>query len=103
VALIAGISAKEVVVTSISVLFSSAAAGGSLLDGIKNVYPAFTAANALALMVFCLLYTPCIATIATIKKESESIKFTLISIVFQILVAYGVSALVFNLARLFIR
>ncbi len=103
VALIAGISAKEVVVTSISVLFSSAAAGGSLLDGIKNVYPMFTAANALALMVFCLLYTPCIATIATIKKESESIKFTLVSIVFQILVAYGVSALVFNLARLFIR
>ena len=102
VALFAGISAKEVVVTSISVLFSSQAEGGSLLDGIKNVYPMFNAANALALMVFCLLYTPCIATIATIKKESESIKFTLISLVFQIAVAFLMSTIVYNIASIFV-
>ena len=102
VALFAGVSAKEVVVTSFTVLFSNAVNGASLYDSIKSVYPSFSAANALALMVFCLLYTPCLATIATIRKESESIKFTLLSILFQIGVAFAMSALVFNIARLFV-
>ena len=102
VALFAGVSAKEVVVTSFTVLFSNAVNGASLYDSIKSVYPSFTAANALALMVFCLLYTPCLATIATIKKESESIKFTLLSMLFQIGVAFAMSALIFNIARLFV-
>ena len=101
-ALFAGISAKEVVVTSFTVLFSNAVNGASLYDSIKSVYPSFTAANALALMVFCLLYTPCLATIATIKKESESIKFTLLSMLFQIGVAFAMSTLIFNIARLFV-
>ena len=102
VALFAGVSAKEVVVTSFTVLFSNAVNGASLYDSIKSVYPTFTAANALALMVFCLLYTPCLATIATIKKESESIKFTLLSMLFQIGVAFAMSTLIFNIARLFV-
>ena len=102
VALFAGVSAKEVVVTSFTVLFSNAVNGASLYDSIKSVYPSFTAANALALMVFCLLYTPCLATIATIKKESESIKFTLLSMLFQIGVAFAMSTLIFNIARLFV-
>ncbi len=102
VALFAGVSAKEVVVTSFTVLFSNAVGGASLYDSIKSVYPAFGAANALALMVFCLLYTPCLATIATIKKESESIKFTILVIIFQIGVAFLMSTLIFNIARLFV-
>ena len=102
VALFAGVSAKEVVVTSFTVLFSNAVNGASLYDSIKSVYPTFTAANALALMVFCLLYTPCLATIATIRKESESIKFTLLSMLFQIGVAFMMSTLIFNIARLFV-
>ena len=101
VALFAGVSAKEVVVTSFTVLFSNALEGASLLESIKAVYPAFTGANALALMVFCLLYTPCLATIATIRKESESLKFTAFSMIFQIAVAFGASTLVYNIARLF--
>lgn len=100
VALIAGVSAKEVVVSSFTVLFSNALEGANLLESIKAVYPAFTGANALSLMVFCLLYTPCLATLATIKKESASLKFTAFSIVFQIAVAFLMSALVYNLARL---
>ena len=102
VALIAGVSAKEVVVTSFTVLFSNAVNGASLIDSIKSVYPQFTGANALALMVFCLLYTPCLATIATIKKESGSVKFTALSMLFQIAVAFLMSAAVYNIASLFI-
>ena len=99
VALFAGVSAKEVVVTSVMVLFSG---GDDLLSSIKMAYPMFSSANALALMVFCLLYTPCIATIATIKRESESIKFTIATLAFQILVAFGLSTLVYQIfSRIF--
>lgn len=58
-ALISGFLAKESVVSSLTVLFgSSAALQGSL-----------TIAGAAALLVFCLLYTPCVAAIASVKRE----------------------------------
>lgn len=95
VALLAGISAKELVVASITVLFSGST--GDVLQGLKSAYPSFGAANALSLMVFSLLYTPCLATIATIKKESNSLKFTMVTLAFELLVAYGVSTLVYQI------
>lgn len=58
-ALITGIIAKESVVSTLSVLIPSEAALFSLL----------TPLNAAALLVFCLLYTPCVAAIASIKRE----------------------------------
>ena len=58
-ALISGFMAKESVVSSLTILFgSSAALQGSL-----------TIAGAVALLVFCLLYTPCVAAIASVKQE----------------------------------
>lgn len=58
-ALISGFLAKESVVSSLTILFgSSAALQGSL-----------TIAGAVALLVFCLLYTPCVAAIASVKQE----------------------------------
>ena len=72
VALISGISAKEVVVSSMSVLYGigniNSAAGMAELSGILGG-TGFTAVNAYALMVFCLLYTPCVAAIASVKRE----------------------------------
>lgn len=103
VALFAGVSAKEVVVTSFTVLFSDTVNNMSLVESIRSVYPMFGPANALSLMVFCLLYTPCLATIATIKKESQSLKFTLLSMIFQIAMAFSVSTLVYNIARFLLR
>lgn len=100
VALIAGIAAKEVVVSSCSVLF-----------GIQNITTArgmdamiatlsglgFGAANAYALMTFCLLYVPCTATIATIYRELGSIKQTFEILFFQLLTAWGVSFIVYHI------
>lgn len=100
VALIAGIAAKEVVVSSCSVLF-----------GIQNITTAngmnamvstlgalgFGAANAYALMVFCLLYVPCTATIATIHRELKSWKSTLGILLFQLAVAWSISCIVFQI------
>ena len=104
VALISGISAKEVVVTSFAVLFGisnpNSAEGMASLTSQLGAY-GFGALNAYCLMLFCLLYTPCAATIGTIKKETGSLLFTLKTIVFQLLVAWCAATLVFQIGSLF--
>ena len=79
VALISGIAAKELVVSSCSVLF-----GMNINSdiGIENFHyilenMGFGKINAYALMVFCLLYIPCMAAIATIRKETNSWRWTI--------------------------
>lgn len=105
VALIAGLSAKEVVVSSMAVLFGisniNSAAGMTEMSSVLGQY-GFGALNAYALMVFCLLYTPCMATVGTIKKESNSWSFTLKVVMFQLAFAYLASVLVFQLGGLFL-
>ena len=108
VALIAGISAKEVVVSSFSVLFgvsnvNSAAGMETIIERIHQFDPSFGGLNAFCLMLFCLLYVPCAATIATIHKESRSWKFTFGMIAFQLVLAWAVSVAVFQLGSLFLR
>ena len=105
VALISGIAAKEVVVSSCSVLFgiqNITTAHG--MDSFVAVLGAmgFGAANAYAMMVFCLLYVPCTATIATIHREVGSAKITAGIVLFQLAVAWVVSFLVFHAAGLFL-
>ena len=105
VALIAGIAAKEVVVSSCSVLFGIQNITGTqgmnamaaLLGSIG-----FGAANAYALMVFCLLYVPCTATIATIHREVGSRKVTAAFIVFQLAVAWIVSFIIYHIIGAFL-
>ena len=60
----------------------------------------FGAANAYALMVFCLLYVPCTATIATIHREVGSKKLTCGIILFQLAVAWVASFIAFHIAGL---
>lgn len=105
VALISGLSAKEVVVSSFAVLFgvgnANSAAGMATIVENLGAY-GFGALNAYALMIFCLLYTPCAATIATVRKETNSWKFTGAMIVFQLLLAWGCATLVFQIGSLII-
>lgn len=104
VALIAGIAAKEVVVSSCGVLFgiqnitstSGMSALAATLGGIG-----FGTANAYALMVFCLLYVPCTATIATMNREVHSKKLTFAIISFQLIVAWIMSFIVYHIGLLF--
>ncbi len=102
-ALLCGISAKEVVVSSFSVLFSinniNSTAGMAALSGILGA-SGFTSLNAYALMIFCLLYTPCIATIATIKRETRSWRWTLGMVIFQLVLAWIMATLVFQIGSL---
>ncbi len=105
VSLIAGISAKEVVVSSFSVLFgvgnTDSAAGLSLvMENIKNIDPTFGPLNAYCMMLFVLLYVPCAAAMATIRKESGSRAFTVKLAAFQVLFAWTVTTLVFQVGSL---
>lgn len=106
VALLAGLSAKEVVVTSFSVLFgvsnaNSAAGMATIVANIQSINPDFCALNAYCIMLFCLLYVPCVATVATVKKESGSWKFTLKMILFQLLLAWTLTTAVYQIGSLF--
>ncbi|MGN0605602.1 MAG: ferrous iron transport protein B [Oscillospiraceae bacterium] len=100
IALISGIFAKEVVVSSTSVLFgvanvNSEAGMAQLASQLSDI--GFTALNAYSLMVFCLLYVPCIASIAAIKSETKSWKYAIFSIIFQTAVAWVVSFAVYQI------
>ena len=103
VALISGIAAKEVVVSSMSVLFgiqniSSQAGMAALAQVLGDA--GFGALNAYSMMLFCLLYIPCVATIATIKKETNSMKWTVGAMGMQLGIAWGVSVLFYQGAKL---
>ena len=107
VALLSGVSAKEVVVSSFAVLFgvsnaNSAAGMATIVENIQSINPGFGPLNAYCLMLFCLLYVPCVATVATVKKESGSRKFTIGMITFQLILAWVVSTLVFQIGSLFV-
>ncbi|MEG0071367.1 MAG: ferrous iron transport protein B [Raoultibacter sp.] len=104
-ALVAGISAKEVVVSSTAILFgvasvNSAAGMGELALQLGSF--GFGPLNAYCMMVFCLLYVPCAATIAVIFKESKSLGWTVFSVLFQIGVAWVVTFAIFQIGSLFI-
>ncbi|MGI6254617.1 MAG: ferrous iron transport protein B [Acutalibacter sp.] len=105
VALIAGISAKEVVVSSTAVLFgvssiTSAEGMSSLMGSLSAI--GFGALNAYCLMVFCLLYVPCAATLATIKKETGSWARVGLTAVFQIAVAWVVTFVLYHIGLLLV-
>ena len=82
-ALIGGFMAKESVVSSLSVLFGSTEALTATLSAL----------TALTLLVFCLLYTPCVASIATINRELGG-KWAIGVAVFQCVIAWIVALIV---------
>lgn len=107
VSLIAGISAKEVVVSSFSVLFGvgsseTAASMDLVVSNLKNIDPSFGPLNAYCMMLFVLLYVPCAAAMATIRKESGSAAFMLKLALFQMLFAWTAATLVFQIGSLFL-
>ncbi|MDO5551706.1 MAG: ferrous iron transport protein B [Lachnospiraceae bacterium] len=103
VALISGLSAKEVVVSSFCVLYgigniNSQQGMGMLMQSLAA--GGFGSVNAYALMVFCLMYTPCVAAIGTIKRETGSYRWTFGMVLFQLAVAWGAAVLVYQIGSL---
>ncbi len=99
-ALLAGVIAKEVVVSSIAIFngVEQGGVGASLLNPASPVF--FTPASAISFLVFCLLYCPCISSCVVLKKEVGR-KWMWISIGMQLVVAYIASFVVYTLILLF--
>ena len=98
VAIIAGLAAKEVVVSTFGTLSGMEEDDE---DGITSlVHDTFTPLSAFSFMVFTLLYIPCFATIGAIKQETNGFKWPLIMCGITLVTAYIVSFLVFQIGGL---
>mgnify|MGYP001623628806 FL=1 len=104
-ALIAGLAAKEIIVSSIAMFNGVDVLGDSMKSQTMRSITSplsvvfFTPASALSFMVFCLLYSPCLATISVFKKEIGG-KWTAISVALQFAIAYILALLTYNIYRL---
>lgn len=101
VALLSGLIAKEAVVSSMSLLygFSTLDSGATIAQALSATFA--TPAAAYAFLVFVLLYVPCVAAVATIRKEMNSLSWTLRSIAWQLGAAWLGAFLVYHIASLF--
>ena len=86
--------AKEVVVGTMGVIY-----GGNLTHSLANY---FSPLSAYSFLVFVLLYTPCVSVIATMKKEYGN-KMAIFSVSYQLILAWVVSFIVFNVGSLIMR
>jgi len=100
VALITGFVAKEAVVSTMGILHGVADATEGSTDLITALQAAFTPLTAYAFMAFTLLYMPCMAAFATIKREMNSWKWTLITVGYSTGVAWLVAFLIFRVGKL---
>lgn len=94
--LLAGVMGKEIVVSSMAVIFGVSDGG----FGPALIATGFNAVSAYAFMAFSLLYTPCIATIGIIKKETNSWKWTGFSFFYQLFVAWLIGMLIYQIGSL---
>ena len=109
VAAIAGVPAKEIVVSTLGVLYtgSDEATDATLSQRLTTPMasasaPDFNHANALSFMIFILLYSPCVATVVAIVKETRSWRYGLFTVVYNTLLAWLAAFAAYRLALLFI-
>jgi ferrous iron transport protein B len=92
VALLFGFIAKEIVLGGLAVIYGQAdpAALGQAMAADVSV------PQAISFMLFTLLYTPCLSTVAVIRSESKQLGFTVLSVVWSLLLAWLVSFLAYQ-------
>ena len=105
VALLSGIAAKEIVVSTMGVLYHASSEASLPTESLgeklqQQTYPdgskVFTTASALSFLVFILLYFPCVAVIAAIKNESGHWKWAAFTVLYTTGLAYLMSFLVYQ-------
>ncbi|MBW9155220.1 ferrous iron transport protein B [Clostridium tagluense] len=94
IALLTGLMAKEVVVGTMGVIY-----GSNLTHVLPNF---FTPLSAYSFLAFVLLYTPCVSVIATMKKEYGN-RMAIFSVAYQLILAWVVSFIIFNVGSIIIR
>jgi len=100
VALITGFVAKEVVVSTLGVLYN--AGGEEQLSYVLREKSDLTPISAYAFLIFVLIYTPCLATIAAIRQETRSFKWAFFSILYEIALAWALAFLVVRIGNFFL-
>jgi len=101
ISLTAGLAAKEIIVSTMNTIYSVQQSGDdrSLAADFKTV-TGYSTATALSLMVFVLLYAPCMAAIAVFHKEAGRWKYTVLMFAYTMTVAWLVSFLVYRVSLL---
>jgi len=104
IGLVAGLAAKEVVVSTLGTIFALGEVDEESVDMAKSLRndPKYSPATGLSLMIFVLLYVPCLAATAVFHKEAGSKKFTLIYIAYSMSVAWILSFIVYQVSKVFI-
>ncbi len=98
VALLTGIAAKEMIISTMSVL--SSGQGGSLTQSISQI---FTPVSAYSFVIFVLLASPCMAAVATMKKELGNWRDFLFALAYQIGLAYAIALIIYQVgSRIFV-
>ncbi|NOX48772.1 MAG: ferrous iron transport protein B [Chlorobi bacterium] len=115
VSLLAGVAAKEVVVSTMGVLYQADGdpneVSGALVSKLRNAShttgehagePIFNTVNAFAYLMFILLYFPCVAVVAAVKKESGNWKWAAFMVIYTTSIAWIVAFLVNQIGGLFV-
>jgi len=92
IALIFGVLAKEIVISTLGVVYKASSYG---LDVVIRQH--FTPLSAYSFMVMTLLYAPCIATIGSIRSETKSLKWTAVSVLYGLFIAWIMSVLIYQI------
>jgi ferrous iron transport protein B len=93
IALLFGFIAKEIVIGSLAVIYGQE--GAALVHTITQH---ITWVEAYSFMLFVLIYTPCVSTIATIRKETKSLSFTALSVVWPLVAAWLITFVFYKVA-----
>ena len=99
VALGTGFVAKEVVVSTLGVLYQTGAEGASLSAKLRSTASGITPLAAFTYMVFVLLYTPCVVTVAAVRREAGA-RWMWFSVGYQLALAWIVSFGIYQIGRL---
>ncbi len=104
ISLVAGLAAKEIVVATMGTIYSLGAeneGSADLVNKLRNDEK-YSIATALSLMIFVLLYVPCLAATVVFHKEAGAWKWTWIYIGYSMTVAWVLSFAVYHIAKLFL-
>jgi ferrous iron transport protein B len=97
VSLFSGIAAKESIVAVLGMVYAGAGEGAEVVNALQG---AFTPLSALSFMVMVLLYTPCAATLATVKKETNSYKWAVFMAIYPFILGWLASVVVYQVGSL---
>ena len=105
VSLIAGLAAKEVIISTLGMLYGIPEGAQEATEQSKMTTvsyqisrdPNYSPLSAFSLMIFVMLYTPCLATLAVVRKELGHIKWALFQAVYTVTIAFIASVAIFQI------